>query len=87
MSVANYSPSPFAPGNDPRVSEPSSPRPSGCRAASITSASSIQPWNGREALIPFETRPVIGSESMYHLRNAYRKLDIQTRRGLAEALA
>jgi hypothetical protein len=64
MSVANYSPKPFAPGNDPRVWDRLLPRPSGLRAASINPASSIQPWNGRESLVPFETHPLIGSESM-----------------------
>ena len=48
MPVANYSPEPFAPGNDPRLSTWATPSPSAAaglalRAASMTAASSIQP--------------------------------------------
>ena len=48
MPVANYSPEPFAPGNDPSLSIWTTPSPSAAaglafRAASMTDASSIQP--------------------------------------------
>jgi hypothetical protein len=69
MPVANYSSEPFAPGSDPSVSIVASLGSASCcelalRAASINAASSIQPWNGLEAPLPFDSRPLIGSESM-----------------------
>ena len=69
MPVANYSPEAFAPGSDPSLSTWTSPSPSVAagselRAASITAASSIQPLNALECPVPFDTDPLIGSESI-----------------------
>ncbi len=69
MPVANYSSEPFAPGSDPSVSTVASLGSQtswelALRAASINAASSIQPLNGLESPVPFDSNPLIGSESM-----------------------
>jgi hypothetical protein len=68
--VSNYRRDPFAPGSDPSVFSPRS-RTGGwgsemgppVRAASSTATSSIHPVNRCSTASPFDTEPVIGSES------------------------
>lgn len=65
--VANYTRWPFAPGRDPRVCLSASlgfpACPAELRAASMAATSSIHPVKGRIPCVPFETEPLIGSES------------------------
>ncbi len=67
VSVANYSSVAFAPGTDPRVCNPARPKPPRAapevRAASMAATSSIHPLKLREPCVPFDTDPLIGSES------------------------